>query len=149
MTDTPAAPQYRRISDSVYEAVCDYLRDRQDVRDGGDGTPLPNDAMHLLFQLTDSKPLSDSAPKGLNDDRRLDCSDMDKAVDSERRCVEGLKYALEVSNCAQPIVSIAMDGRVFWKGREVETDDEFRAAMLELNQQLVANMRPTPKRNET
>lgn len=41
------------ITEGVYEALCDYLRERQDTRDGGDGTPLPNDAMHLLFQLTE------------------------------------------------------------------------------------------------
>ena len=52
------------------------------------------------------------------------------------------EYALQISNAgAQEIISIRMDGRVFWRGREVETDDDFRAAMMELNQQLLANMR--------
>ena len=51
-------------------------------------------------------------------------------------------YALQISNAgAQEIISIKMDGRVFWKGREVETDDDFRAAMMELNRQLIANVR--------
>jgi hypothetical protein len=30
------------------------------------------------------------------------------------------------------IIRIAPDGRLFWRGREVETDDDFRAAMLDL-----------------
>jgi len=37
---------------------------------------------------------------------------------------------------------IAPDGRIFWKQREVETDDEFRAAMLELKDAMVKNMTP-------
>lgn len=30
------------------------------------------------------------------------------------------------------IVSIQQDGRIFWKGREVETDEDFRSAMMSL-----------------
>lgn len=30
------------------------------------------------------------------------------------------------------VILIESDGRLFWHGREVETDDDFRAAMLEL-----------------
>jgi len=33
---------------------------------------------------------------------------------------------------ATEILRIAPDGRLFWKGREVETDAEFRSAMLDL-----------------
>lgn len=33
---------------------------------------------------------------------------------------------------ATEIIRIAPDGRVFWKQREVETDDDFRNAMLDL-----------------
>lgn len=29
---------------------------------------------------------------------------------------------------------IEHDGRIFWKGREVEADDQFRAAMIELKE---------------
>ena len=36
------------------------------------------------------------------------------------------------------IIHIANDGRLFWKQREVETDDEFRKAMLELRDAFVA-----------
>lgn len=39
------------------------------------------------------------------------------------------------------VIRIAPEGRVFWKGREVETDEDFRSAMMELAQQLVKNMR--------
>ena len=34
------------------------------------------------------------------------------------------------------IIRIAPDGRVFWKQREVETDDDFRSAMLDLAEAL-------------
>ena len=30
------------------------------------------------------------------------------------------------------VVRIASDGRIFWKQREVETDEDFRSAMCEL-----------------
>ena len=30
------------------------------------------------------------------------------------------------------VVRIAHDGRIFWNGREVESDDDFRAAMMDL-----------------
>jgi hypothetical protein len=30
------------------------------------------------------------------------------------------------------VIRVAPDGRIFWHGREVETDDDFRAAMLDL-----------------
>lgn len=39
------------------------------------------------------------------------------------------------------IIRIAADGRVFWKQREVETDDDFRSAMLDLAEALKGNMR--------
>mgnify|MGYP001608588197 CR=1 FL=1 len=37
---------------------------------------------------------------------------------------------------AQEILRISPDGRIFWKQREIETDDEFRAAILELKTSL-------------
>lgn len=40
------------------------------------------------------------------------------------------------------VLRIAPDGRIFWKQREVETDDEFRAAMLVLKDALIKNMTP-------
>lgn len=36
------------------------------------------------------------------------------------------------------VIRIANDGRIFWHGREVETDDDFRSAMMELAQRLAA-----------
>lgn len=33
----------------------------------------------------------------------------------------------------QEVVRIDKDGRIFWLGREVTTDDEFRQTMLELH----------------
>ena len=38
---------------------------------------------------------------------------------------------------ATEIIRICSDGRLFWKGREVETDDDFRAAMLDLAARLI------------
>ncbi len=37
----------------------------------------------------------------------------------------------------QEVLRITPDGRIFWKQREVETDDDFRAAMLALSDALV------------
>ena len=34
------------------------------------------------------------------------------------------------------VIRISQDGKLFWNGREVETDDEFRAAMLDLAKHL-------------
>jgi hypothetical protein len=42
---------------------------------------------------------------------------------------------------ATEIIRIAPDGRVFWKQREVETDDDFRGAMLDLANVLKGNVR--------
>lgn len=36
----------------------------------------------------------------------------------------------------KPIIVVKPDGTIFWKGREVETDDDFRAAMIELAKHL-------------
>ena len=35
------------------------------------------------------------------------------------------------------IVRIAKDGRIYWNGREVETDDDFRSAMIDLAKALI------------
>jgi len=35
-------------------------------------------------------------------------------------------------NKAKELIRIAPNGRLFWHEREVETDDDFRAAMLDL-----------------
>ncbi len=34
------------------------------------------------------------------------------------------------------VLRIEYDGRIFWRGREVETDTEFRAAMIDLQKSL-------------
>lgn len=39
---------------------------------------------------------------------------------------------LRVHNGEIDIVRIMQDGRVIWRGREVETDDAFRSAMLDM-----------------
>lgn len=41
----------------------------------------------------------------------------------------------------EPIIVIANDGTLFWKGREVETDSDFRSAMLDLAKALVPTQR--------
>ena len=38
------------------------------------------------------------------------------------------------------VLRIDKDGRIFWRGREVESDDEFRAAMLEVRDVMVGIM---------
>jgi len=39
------------------------------------------------------------------------------------------------------IIRIAHDGRIYWKQREVETDDEFRQAMMDLANAMRGNER--------
>lgn len=40
---------------------------------------------------------------------------------------------MQLSNSERKeVIRIDPEGRIFWKGREVETDEDFRAAMLEL-----------------
>jgi hypothetical protein len=46
---------------------------------------------------------------------------------------------LRVQIPAREVIRIAPDGRIFWNGREVETDDQFRAAMLELRDAMLRN----------
>lgn len=38
------------------------------------------------------------------------------------------------------IVRIGADGHIYWRGREVETDDEFRSAMLDLAKVLAGKL---------
>lgn len=45
---------------------------------------------------------------------------------------------------AKEVIRIGPDGRIYWFGREVETDDDFRSAMMELAAMLAINMRPLP-----
>lgn len=45
----------------------------------------------------------------------------------------------------QAVLRIAPDGRIFWKQREIETDDEFRAAMLEVRGALMATNTAPPE----
>ena len=40
-------------------------------------------------------------------------------------------------NSPGEVIRIDPEGRLFWRGREVETDDDFRAAMLDLAKRLV------------
>lgn len=46
-----------------------------------------------------------------------------------------------VASGAEEVIRIAPDGKLFWRGREVETDADFRAAMLELADRLVEKTR--------
>jgi hypothetical protein len=40
------------------------------------------------------------------------------------------------------VIRIGPDGRLFWRGREVETDDDFRGAMMDLAAAMRQNMIP-------
>lgn len=43
-----------------------------------------------------------------------------------------MNYAFRVSDPdGKPVFSVACDGRVFWRDREVETDDDLRASLQE------------------
>ncbi len=41
---------------------------------------------------------------------------------------------LTIRNSDKQIIRIDLDGRVFWNGREVETDEDFRGAMMEMRE---------------
>ena len=43
---------------------------------------------------------------------------------------------------AVEVIRITPDGRLFWKGREVETDEDFRSAMRELAERMVPSIPP-------
>lgn len=38
---------------------------------------------------------------------------------------------------AKEVIRIANDGGIYWNGREVETDEDFKAAMLEMREYLM------------
>lgn len=42
-----------------------------------------------------------------------------------------------VGVASETILEIKADGRLFWRGREVETDDDLRKAMVELSGAIV------------
>lgn len=52
--------------------------------------------------------------------------------------------AAPIISCCQSdkteVMRIEQDGRIFWKGREVDTDEDFRVAMLELRDAMMAGM---------
>jgi hypothetical protein len=43
---------------------------------------------------------------------------------------------LTIQSQSKEVIKIAPDGALFWHGREVETDDDFKAAMLDLAKHL-------------
>jgi hypothetical protein len=49
-------------------------------------------------------------------------------------------YFFNNSECKE-IVRIAANGSIFWNGREIHTDDDFKAAMLQLRDVLIENMK--------
>ena len=51
---------------------------------------------------------------------------------------DGKFYKLALNVGGSMIITIDPAGRLFWHGREVETDDDFRAAMLDLAKRMGA-----------
>ena len=55
---------------------------------------------------------------------------------------EEKNYWAQNSSCAfieatsRPVLEITREGRIIWNDREVKTDDDLRAAMVELNKKL-------------
>lgn len=50
-----------------------------------------------------------------------------------RICDAAMTPVLSVTNAAMAqVLSITKDGRIFWRQREVETDDDLRTAMKEV-----------------
>lgn len=56
---------------------------------------------------------------------------------AEKLTADNPANILTISTPGEVVIRIAPDGRLFWHEREVETDDDFRAAMLELAKRLV------------
>ena len=48
-------------------------------------------------------------------------------------------YLVSAYTGGEEVLRIEQNGRIFWKGREVEGDDDFRAAMRDLAYCLKAN----------
>jgi hypothetical protein len=46
---------------------------------------------------------------------------------------------VKIISPSEEIIRIDANGRIFWKSREVETDDDFRAAMIELTNHFKKN----------
>ena len=46
---------------------------------------------------------------------------------------------------AGEVLRITCDGRIFWNGREVESDDQFRSAMLDLKEVLTKSLNASHK----
>ena len=68
-----------------------------------------------------------------------------REIKSEELTIAGSVNSLEpgiVFNVADSheIIRIENDGRIFWKQREVETDNDFRAAMLDLRDTLMLTL---------
>ena len=45
--------------------------------------------------------------------------------------IEAKSYRIRQEPAVE-VIRIGPDGRLFWRGREVETDDDFRGAMMDL-----------------
>ena len=45
--------------------------------------------------------------------------------------IEARSYVIKQEPAVE-VIRIGPDGRLFWRGREVETDDDFRGAMMDL-----------------
>lgn len=41
-------------------------------------------------------------------------------------------YNLQIRTQGEIVILIQPDGRIFWKGREVETDEEYRKVVIEM-----------------
>lgn len=62
-----------------------------------------------------------------------DCKFGDKLVTEKGYKMSKMsKYSLRDASLSKPIIEIQPDGRIFWRGREVESDEDFRKAMIEL-----------------
>lgn len=48
------------VSKELLEKIWDYLSEREDIKDGSDGRPQPNEAMSLLMDL--KKEVGDLSP---------------------------------------------------------------------------------------
>lgn len=48
-----------------------------------------------------------------------------------------LEFDICIGSANNPVIRIKPDGGIFWNGREVATDEDFRSAMLEVRNYLL------------
>jgi len=62
----------------------------------------------------------------------IDSGDVGESALNDLLCTEKEYPLFSMVGEGVQVIRIENDGRAFWRNREIETDDDFRAAMLDL-----------------